>query len=106
MKRMLERSGTARVYGIDISAESVRKAKKVNKSELGKRCEVFRGSAEKLPFKDGQLDLVTAFETVYFWKNIESCFKEVTSPLKNGGKFAVICNYSDPKIDWKKKFPA
>ena len=105
MKRMLERSGSAKVYGIDISAESVRKSKKVNKSELGKRCEVFQGSAEKLPFKDGQLDLVTAFETVYFWKNIGDCFKEVARTLKNGGKFAVICNYGDPKIDWEKKVP-
>lgn len=105
MKRMLERSGAAKVYGLDISAESVRKAKKVNKSELGKRCEVFQGSAEKLPFKDGQLDLVTAFETVYFWKNIGGCFREVARVLKSGGKFAVICNYGDPKVDWEKKVP-
>ena len=43
---------------------------------------------------------MTAFETVYFWKNIGACFKEVTRTLKNGGKFAVICNYGDPKINF------
>lgn len=105
VRRLLEKSQNAKVYGLDISEESVKKAKKINKCELGKRCEVMQGSAEKLPFADGELDFVTAFETVFFWKNIENCFAEIYRIVKLGGSFVVINNYGDPKIDWEKKVP-
>ncbi len=105
VRRLLEKSAGAKVYGIDISGESVKKAKKINRAEIGKRCEILQGSAEKLPFSDGELDFITAFETVFFWKNIEKCFAEVRRVLKSGGTFAVINNYGDPKIDWEKKVP-
>lgn len=105
VRRLLEKSQNAKVYGLDISEESVKKAKKINKCELGKRCEVMQGSAEKLPFADDELDFVTAFETVFFWKNIENCFAEIYRIVKPGGSFVVINNYGDPKIDWEKKVP-
>ncbi len=105
VRRLLEKSTGAKVYGIDISEESVKKAKKINRGEIGNRCEIFHGTAEKLPFSDGELDFITAFETVFFWKDIEKCFTEVRRVLKSGGTFAIINNYGDPKIDWEKKVP-
>ena len=48
------------------SEESVRKARKINKSEIGRRCRIEQGSVEKMPFQDESFDLVTAFETVFF----------------------------------------
>lgn len=48
---------------------------------------------------------MTAFETVFFWKDIERGFKEVHRVLKAGAAFAVVNNYGDPKIDWEKKVP-
>ncbi len=105
IKRLLQKSAAAKVYGVDISEESVKKAKKVNKAAIKSRCQIFKGSAEALPFADGELDLTTAFETVFFWKNIEACFKEVFRALKSGGRFVVINNYGDPNIDWEKKVP-
>lgn len=105
VKRLLQKSASAFVFGIDISEESVRKAKKINSSELGKRCGIVKGSAESLSFNDNELDLITAFETVFFWKNIEACFGEVFRVLKSGGRFVIINNYGDPKIDWEKKVP-
>lgn len=105
VKRLLEKSQSAKVYGVDISAESVRKAKKINSKELGKRCEIMQGSAEKLSFADGSINLVTAFETVFFWKNIETCFKEIRRIVKSGGSFVIINNYGSPDIDWEKKVP-
>ena len=105
IKRLLEKSTAARVIGVDISEESVKKAKKINKAQLGKRCEILQGSAENLPFSDGELDLVTAFETVFFWKNIEEYFAEIYRVVKSEGRFVVINNYGDPKIDWEKKVP-
>jgi ubiquinone/menaquinone biosynthesis C-methylase UbiE len=58
-----------------------------------------------MPFSDGELDLVTAFETVFFWKNVEKCFTEIYRVVKSEGRFVVINNYGDPKIDWEKKVP-
>ncbi len=103
--RLLEKSADAKVYGIDISEESVKKAKKINRSEIKNRCEILQGTTEKLPFSDGEIDYITAFETVFFWKNIEKCFAEVRRVLKSGGTFAIINNYGDPKINWEKKVP-
>ena len=52
------------------------------------------------------LDLVTAFETIYFWPNIRQSFLNVYNALKDGGKF-LICNESNGKdknsIAWSKK---
>ena len=70
LQRLLKRSKDAQVYGIDISEESVAKAKKVNEEVLDKQVFVTQGSAEKLPYEDGKFDLVTAVETVYFWPNL------------------------------------
>lgn len=105
IKRLLQKSAAAKVWGLDISEESVKKARKVNKAAPLSRCEILQGSADALPFTDGQLDFVTAFETVFFWKDIERGFKEVRRVLKDGAAFAVVNNYGDPNIDWEKKVP-
>ena len=53
-----------------------------------------QGSVASLPFENGAFDLITAFETVYFWPGLEQCFAEVYRTLKRGGTF-MICNESD-----------
>lgn len=82
LKRLTKRSEWAQVYGIDISEESVAKARKVNANVLDKQVFVCQGSAEKLPYEDGKFDLVTAVETVYFWPNLSDCLQEVRRVLK------------------------
>lgn len=96
-------SAKAKFIGLDISDESVKKAEKVNKAEIGKRVKIIKGSAENLPFKDDSIDLITAFETVFFWKNPEKAFREVHRTLVKDGCFAVINNYGNPNVDWEKK---
>lgn len=105
IRRMLEMSAKAKFIGLDISDESVKKAQKINKDEIGKRVKIIKGSAERLPFKDNSIDLITAFETVFFWKDPEKAFREIYRSLVNGGCFAVINNYGDPNVDWEKKVP-
>ncbi len=103
IRRMLTKCPQGKIVGYDISEESVKKARKINKGET--RVEIIQGSVEKMPFADGQFDLVTAFETVFFWPNVEENIKEVYRVNQNQGQFAVINNYGDPKIDWEKKVP-
>jgi ubiquinone/menaquinone biosynthesis C-methylase UbiE len=45
----------------------------------------------QIPWEDGAFDLVTAFETVYFWPDFEGGLKEVRRVLKPGGTL-FICN--------------
>ena len=105
VRRLLGASPNGKGVGFDISEESVRKAKKINKKEIGKRCRIQQGSVEKMPFQDGKFDFVTAFETVFFWPDLSQNIKEVYRVVKPKGRFAVINNYGDPGIDWEKKVP-
>ncbi len=100
LQRLLKRSKDAKVYGIDISEESVAKAKKINADVLDKQVFVTQGSAEKLPYDDGMFDVVTAVETVYFWPNLPHCLKEVRRVLKPGGRFAIMIEVLDSDSVW------
>ncbi len=100
LKRLQKRSKDARVYGIDISEESVAKAKKVNAKVLDKQVFVTQGSAEELPYEDNKFDLVTAVETVYFWPNLPNCLKEVKRVMKPGGYFAIMVEVLESDSVW------
>ncbi|MBR4897970.1 MAG: class I SAM-dependent methyltransferase [Prevotella sp.] len=100
LQRLLKRSQGAKVYGIDISEESVAKAIKVNTDVIDKQVFVQQGSAEKLPYEDGKFDLVTAVETVYFWPNLPNCLQEVCRVLKPKGHFAIMVEVVDTDSKW------
>jgi ubiquinone/menaquinone biosynthesis C-methylase UbiE len=105
VKRLLERCSEGHVFGVDISEESVRKSIAVNKTEVGKRCDIVQASVESLPFDDHVLDLATAFETVYFWPDIAENFKEVKRVLADDGHFVVINDPGDPNKHWEDMIP-
>ena len=84
------------VYGIDISEESVKFARKKNRDLLGKRCFIEQGSVEKLPYENEMFNVVTAFETIYFWNDLLQSFTEIARVLKKGGIFLICCEMSDP----------
>ena len=100
LQRLLKRSQDAKIYGIDISEESVAKARQINADVLDKQVFVQQGSAEKLPYEDEMFDLVTAVETVYFWPNLPSCMQEVRRVLKPGGRFAIMVEVVDTDSKW------
>ena len=79
-----------KVYGIDYSIESVNLSKEVNDDYIAQgKVEILEGNVQNLPFDDNSFDIITAFETVYFWPNIEKCFGEVKRVLKPGGLFLI-----------------
>ncbi len=98
IKRMLQLSQQSKVYGIDISKESVNFSKRNNAKYLNTRCFVEQGSAAALPYPDETFDVVTAFETVFFWQPIEKCFEEVHRVLKSGGVFMFDSGIKGSKI--------
>ena len=100
IKRLLKHSNGSKVYGIDISQESVAKSKKNCIDLLDKQVFICQGSAEMLPYENEKFNLVTAVETIYFWPNIQNCFKEVYRVLKPGGQFAIMVEAADKDSMW------
>lgn len=85
------------VYGIDYSELAVERSVRLNQKAISeKRCEIVEGSVSQLPFKDNTFDIVTGFETVYFWPDIVNDLKEVRRVLKDDG-IIFICNEAIPK---------
>ena len=95
------------VTGIDYSKVSVEESKKLNAIAIKQgKCDIVYGDVSSMPFDNETFDCVSAFETVYFWTDLEKCFAEVNRVMKSGGTF-LICNESDgtnPKDEkWAKK---
>lgn len=88
IERMLRIVPEAQVYGIDYSEKSVIASQKTNARWLNQRCFITQGNAMALDFEDSHFDLVTAFETVYFWPDLHKAFAETYRVLKPNGLFA------------------
>ncbi|MBQ9000865.1 MAG: class I SAM-dependent methyltransferase [Eggerthellaceae bacterium] len=92
--RLLERASNGHVSGLDFSPLSVATSREHNSTAIeAGRCAVVEGDSSALPFGDGAFNLVTAFETVYYW-DIAASFAEVLRVLAPGGRF-LICNEDD-----------
>lgn len=97
---LLKKFPDAKITGMDYSDVSVTIASEVNhKAIRSGRCNILQGDASVLPFPPNSFDLVTAFETVYFWPNIENCFKQIYSSLRSNGLFLICNEESDPDND-------
>ncbi len=91
----LGKCATGHVTGIDYSKVSVEESKKLNAVAINQgKCDIVYGDVSSMSFDDEAFDCVSAFETVYFWEDLEKCFAEVHRVMKNGGTF-LICNESD-----------
>ncbi|MER2014335.1 MAG: class I SAM-dependent methyltransferase [Methanobrevibacter sp.] len=85
-------SDEGRVVGIDYSEVSVEKSFKLNKEAIERGIvNVLHGSVSEMPFYDGTFDIVTGFETIYFWPDLINDLREVNRVLKKGG-IVFFCN--------------
>ena len=98
LKRLLKLCPQGRVYGIDLSEESVAFARRHNAGELDRRCFIRQGDVCSLPYGDGAFDAVTAFETVYFWRPVGKALGEVFRVLRKGGCFLIGLEAGDPEL--------
>lgn len=86
VQEMARISSNRKVYGLDYSQDMVELSRKINKKFIREgRVEIKNGSVSSLPFPDGVFDLVTAFESYYFWPNLIDDLKEVKRVLKPAG---------------------
>jgi len=91
------------IHGVDISKESVAMTKKVNEGIIKEgRCHVSLGSVSDLPFDKGTFDLVTAFETYFFWPDLDNDIRKAASMVGAGGCI-VIVSETYPHADFKER---
>lgn len=80
-----------KVYGIDYSETAVEISKKVNKKFIEKcNVEIQYASVSSLPFDEDTFDLVTGYETYYFWPDLINDLKGIFKVIKPGGTLALI----------------
>lgn len=104
VKALLDGNPKATVTGVDYSALSVEKSLEYNRQAVQEgRCEILEGNVAELPLTDSAFDLATAFETIYFWPGLETCFREVYRILKSGGTFLIV-NESNGEDAASRKF--
>lgn len=95
-------SDEGKVVGLDYSDVSVEKSSLRNEDFIKEgKVEIIEGSVSKMPFDDGIFDIVTGFETIYFWPDFINDLKEVNRVLKKGG-LVFFCNeavYREGEMD-------
>lgn len=78
------------VDGLDYSEVSVNESIKRNRTAVdGKRCRIIQANVCDMPIEDDSYDIASAFETIYFWPDIENTFKEVLRVIKPKGQFMI-----------------
>ena len=95
ISRILEET-RREVAGIDHSPEAVKTARSVNRAAVSSgRLRIVESSVESLPFRDGFFDVVTAFETTYFWPELQAGLTEIHRVLNRGGRLVIANEFAD-----------
>ncbi|MBE6508497.1 MAG: class I SAM-dependent methyltransferase [Methanobrevibacter sp.] len=85
-------SKNGKVVGIDYSEVSVEKSIELNMKFIEEGIvKILQGSVSAMPFDDETFDIVTGFETIYFWPDFINDLKEVHRVLKKDG-LVFFCN--------------
>lgn len=95
IKRMLAMCPEARVTGLDLSNLAIEVANDLNYKEIiDGRCLITGGNVTQMPLAREIFDVVTAFETIYYWSSLDVGAAEMLRVLKPGG-MVVIANEMD-----------
>jgi ubiquinone/menaquinone biosynthesis C-methylase UbiE len=73
------------VVGMDLSADMVSHARARVDHAIADRCRLLRGDCERLPYRNGQFDLVVCCGVISFLKSNEPTLSEVRRVLRDGG---------------------
>ncbi len=99
IKRMLAMCPEARITGIDLSNLAIEVANELNYREvIDERCLIIGGNAAQMPLARDIFDMVTAFETIYYWPSLDGGVSEMMRVLKPGGTL-VIANEMDGEAE-------
>lgn len=89
VQKLLHKYPGSSVVAVDYSEVCVEETRQRNQSAIDAgRLQVIHSDIAALQLAAGSLDLITAFETVYFWP--EGAFAKVHSLLRAGGLFFLV----------------
>ncbi|HEY2848398.1 MAG TPA: class I SAM-dependent methyltransferase [Gemmatimonadaceae bacterium] len=99
---LAESNPGSKVHGVDFSDASVAVARKTNARLIREgRVNVREAGVSALPYDSNNFDLVTAFETHFYWPNLPSDVKEIQRVLKPGGQVAIVAEvYRGRSMAW------
>lgn len=84
------------VAGVDHSPAAVETTLRVNRTAARSgRLRAVEASAEALPFHDSFFDVVTAFETIYFWPDQPAALAEIHRVLRRGGRAVIVNEFAN-----------
>ncbi len=91
IKLLHTRNNDCKICGVDFSDDMVSLSREINK-ELVKAniVEIITGNVTNIPYPGNTFDLVTAFETDYFWPDMPEALEEILRVLKPGGIFLIV----------------
>ncbi|KAB1439798.1 class I SAM-dependent methyltransferase [Candidatus Galacturonibacter soehngenii] len=79
------------IYGVDYSEKAVATSTDKNwKDVKSKKIIVKQADVTSLPFPEDFFDIITAFQTHYFWPDLKNNIVEVNRILKQGGQFLLV----------------
>ncbi len=91
----------SKIYGIDHSIDMVRLSKKVNKAGItGGKVDIVQGNVYKLPYKDSFFNIITAFDTISFWNDLDVSINEIKRVLKKDGLLFIVNGYPKAGTKW------
>lgn len=80
-----------KIYGIDYSNQAVENSKKANMQDIKtEKVIIHQASVSSIPYHTNFFDLITAFQTHYFWPDVEHDLKEIFRVLKPNGSFLLV----------------
>lgn len=91
IKHLIQKAPGGQVFGVDVSEEKIKEAKKINEDNIREnKCAFVAGNVEHLPFERNYFHLVTAYNALYKWENPEEVFKDILRVLRPSSIFLLV----------------
>ena len=91
LQQLSPRVPRGKLYGIDYAEQAVTNTIRVNRKDVDAgKISVQQANVEVIPHPDNRFDLITAFQTHYFWPNLPRSMQEIHRVLRPGGTFLLV----------------
>jgi ubiquinone/menaquinone biosynthesis C-methylase UbiE len=93
---ILSKDPSIQYTGVDFSDLMVKEAEKINSEPVSNKKAAFvQADAANMPFKDNSFNKIFTVNTLYFWDDPKSIFKEIVRVIQPDGKFFLVFRPKD-----------
>lgn len=91
LQQLSPRVTRGKLFGIDYAEQAVTNTIQLNRKDVDAgKINVQQANVEAIPHADNKFDLITAFQTHYFWPDLPCSMKEIHRVLGPGGTFLLV----------------